>query len=147
MKLTVSMDATNIIGALGKECENTIKAIEKAHVKVASEAERMLKKGLSYRAGRDSSSPDYRNSPKGSLPYMHTGRLRNSIGYKVTVKGNKVISEVGSGTRGLGVEYAKYLQGYNNDGLRPFLDYIEGVYNAQTIDEAFLGYFRPLEGK
>ncbi len=147
MKLTVSMDATNIIGALGKERENTIKAIEKAHVKVASEAERMLKKGLSYRAGRDSSSPDYRNSPKGSLPYMHTGRLRNSIGYKVTVKGNKVISEVGSGTRGLGVEYAKYLQGYNNDGLRPFLDYIEGVYNAQTIDEAFLGYFRPLEGK
>jgi hypothetical protein len=141
------MDATNIIGALGKERENTIKAIEKAHVKVASEAERMLKKGLSYRAGRDSSSPDYRNSPKGSLPYMHTGRLRNSIGYKVTVKGNKVISEVGSGTRGLGVEYAKYLQGYNNDGLRPFLDYIEGVYNAQTIDEAFLGYFRPLEGK
>lgn len=147
MKLTVSMDGTNIIGALGKERENTIKAIEKAHVKVASEAERMLKKGLSYRAGRDSSSPDYRNSPKGSLPYMHTGRLRNSIGYKVTVKGNKVISEVGSGTRGLGVEYAKYLQGYNNDGLRPFLDYIEGVYNAQTIDEAFLGYFRPLEGK
>lgn len=147
MKLTVSMDATNIIGALGKERENTIKAIEKAHVKVASEAERMLKKGLSYRAGRDSSSPDYRNSPKGSLPYMHTGRLRNSIGYKVTVKGNKVISEVGSGTRGLGVEYAKYLQGYNNDGLRPFLDYIEGVYNAQTIDEAFLGYFRPLESK
>lgn len=147
MKLTVSMDATNIIGALGKERENTIKAIEKAHAKVASEAERMLKKGLSYRAGRDSSSPDYRNSPKGSLPYMHTGRLRNSIGYKVTVKGNKVISEVGSGTRGLGVEYAKYLQGYNNDGLRPFLDYIEGVYNAQTIDEAFLGYFRPLEGK
>lgn len=147
MKLTVSMDATNIIGALGKERENTIKAIEKAHVKVASEAERMLKKGLSYRAGRDSSSPDYRNSPKGSLPYMHTGRLRNSIGYKVTVKGNKVISEVGSGTRGLGVEYAKYLQGYNNDGLRPFLDYIEGVYNAQTIDESFLGYFRPLEGK
>ncbi len=147
MKLTVSMDATNIIGALGKERENTIKAIEKAHVKVASEAERMLKKGLSYRAGRDSSSPDYRNSPKGSLPYMHTGRLRNSIGYKVTVKGNKVISEVGSGTRGLGVEYAKYLQGYNNDGLRPFLDYIEGVYNAKTIDEAFLGYFRPLEGK
>lgn len=147
MKLTVSMDATNIIGALGKERENTIKAIEKAHVKVASEAERMLKKGLSYRAGRDSSSPDYRNSPKGSLPYMHTGRLRNSIGYKVTVKGNKVISEVGSGTRGLGVEYAKYLQGYNNDGLRPFLDYIEGVHNAQTIDEAFLGYFRPLEGK
>ena len=147
MKLTVSMDATNIIGALGKERENTIKAIEKAHVKVASEAERILKKGLSYRAGRDSSSPDYRNSPKGSLPYMHTGRLRNSIGYKVTVKGNKVISEVGSGTRSLGVEYAKYLQGYNNDGLRPFLDYIEGVYNAQTIDEAFLGYFRPLEGK
>ena len=147
MKLTVSMDSTNIIGALGKESENTIKAIEKAHVKVASEAERMLKKGLSYRAGRDSSSPDYRNSPKGSLPYMHTGRLRNSIGYKVTVKGNKVISEVGSGTRGLGVEYAKYLQGYNNDGLRPFLDYIEGVYNAKTIDEAFLGYFRPLEGK
>lgn len=147
MKVRVSIDAGNLVGALGAEYQNTMRAIEKAHVKVASEGERMLKKGLSWRAGRDSSSPDYQNSPRGSLPYMHTGRLRNSIGYKVTAKGNKVISEVGSGTRGLGVEYAKYLQGYNNDGIRPFLDYIEGVYNAQTIEEAFLEFFKPLEGK
>lgn len=147
MKLTVKMDAGNLIGAFGNEFQNTMQAISKAHTKVASEGERMLKKGLSWRAGRNSSSPDYQNSPKGSLPYMHTGRLRNSIGYKVLAHGNKVVSEVGSGVRGLGVEYAKYLQGYNNDGIRPFLDYIEGVYNAQTIDEAFLEYFRPLEGK
>lgn len=147
MKVRVSIDAGNLVGALGAEYQNTMRAIEKAHVKVASEGERMLKKGLSWRAGRDSKSPDYQNSPRGSMPYMHTGRLRNSIGFKVTAKGNKVISEVGSGTSGLGVEYAKYLQGYNNDGLRPFLDYIEGVYNAQTIEEAFLGYFQPLKGK
>lgn len=147
MKVRVSIDAGNLVGALGAEYQNTMRAIEKAHTKVASEGERMLKKGLSWRAGRDSKSPDYQNSPRGSLPYMHTGRLRNSIGFKVTAKGNKVISEVGSGTRGLGVEYAKYLQGYNNDGIRPFLDYIEGVYNAQTIEEAFLGYFQPLKGK
>lgn len=147
MKVKVSIDAGNLVGALGAEYQNTMRAIEKAHVKVASEGERMLKKGLSWRAGRDSKSPDYQNSPRGSMPYMHTGRLRNSIGYKVTAKGNKVISEVGSGTSGLGVEYAKYLQGYNNDGIRPFLDYIEGVYNAQTIEEAFLQYFQPLKGK
>ena len=147
MKLTVKMDAGNLVGAFGNEFQNTMKAIAKAHTKVASEGERMLKKGLSWRAGRNSSSPDYQNSPKGSLPYMHTGRLRNSIGYKVLAHGNKVVSEVGSGVRGLGVEYAKYLQGYNNDGIRPFLDYIEGVYNAQTIEQAFLEYFRPLEGK
>lgn len=147
MKLTVKMDAGNLVGAFGNEFQNTMQAIAKAHTKAASEGERMLKKGLSWRAGRDSSSPDYQNSPKGSLPYMHTGRLRSSIGYKVLAHGNKVVSEVGSGVRGLGVEYAKYLQGYNNDGIRPFLDYIEGVYNAQTIDEAFLQYFRPLEGK
>lgn len=147
MKVRVSIDAGNLVGALGAEYQNTMRAIEKAHTKVASEGERMLKKGLSWRAGRDSKSPDYQNSPKGSLPYMHTGRLRNSIGFKVTAHGNKVISEVGSGVRGLGVEYAKYLQGYNNDGIRPFLDYIEGVYNAQTIEEAFLGYFQPLNGK
>lgn len=147
MKVRVSIDAGNLVGALGAEYQNTMRAIEKAHVKVASEGERMLKKGLSWRAGRDSKSPDYQNSPRGSMPYMHTGRLRNSIGYKVTAHGNKVISEVGSGVRGLGVEYAKYLQGYNNDGIRPFLDYIEGVYNAQTIEQAFLEYFRPLEGK
>lgn len=147
MKMSVSVDALKLVGSLGNEFQNTIKAIEKAHTKVASEAERMLKRGLSWRAGRDSSSPEYQNSPKGSLPYMHTGRLRNSIGYKVMTKGSKVRSEVGSGTRGLGVEYAKYLQGDNNDGIRPFLDYIEGVYNAETIDEAFLQFFKPLEGK
>lgn len=147
MKVKVSVDAKNVLKALENEPSNAMRAIVKAHTKVASEGERMLKKGLSWRAGRDSSSPDYQTSPKGSMPYMHTGRLRNSIGYKVIAKGNKVFSEVGSGVRGLGVEYAKYLQGYNNDGIRPFLDYIEGVYNAQTINAAFEEFFKPLEGK
>lgn len=147
MKMSVSVDALKLVGALGNEFQNTIKAIEKAHTKVASEAERMLKRGLSWRAGRDSSSPEYQNSPKGSLPYMHTGSLRKTIGYKVNAKGSKVISEVGSGARRRNVEYAKYLQGDNNDGIRPFLDYIEGVYNAETIDEAFLQFFKPLGGQ
>lgn len=132
--------------ALKQEQENTVKAISKAHIKTASDAERSLKRGLSWRAGKDPSDPTYRNSPKGSLPYMHTGRLRRSIGYKVLTRGKKVSSEVGSGARGAAIEYAQYLQGNDNDGIRPFLDYIEGIYNAETIKQEFLGIFKPLEG-
>lgn len=132
--------------SLQQEQQNTLQAITKAHIKVASEAERSLKRGLNWRAGKDPSDPAYRNSPKGSLPYMHTGRLRRSIGYKVLSRGKKVTSEVGSGARGAVIDYARYLQGENNDGLRPFLDYIEGIYNAETIKEEFLGIFKPLGG-
>lgn len=133
--------------AFAQEEQNTIKAIQKAHSKAASEGERMLKQGLSWRAGRNPSDPSYQNSPKGSLPYMHSGRLRRSIGYKVLARGRKVTSEVGSGARGAAIEYAQYLQGNNNDGLRPFLDYIDGVYNAETIKDEFLNIFEPLGGK
>ena len=133
--------------AFAEEENKTIQAITKAHVRAASEGERMLKRGLSWRAGKDPSDPSYRNSPKGSLPYMHTGRLRRSIGYKVLARGRKVTSEVGSGARGAAIEYAQYLQGNNNDGLRPFLDYIDGVYNAEVIKQEFLGLFEPLSGK
>lgn len=128
-----------------QEEQKTMQAITKAHVKAASDGERMLKIGLSWRAGKDPSDPSYRNSPKGSLPYMHTGRLRRSIGYKVLARGKKVTSEVGSGARGAAIEYAQYLQGNNNDGIRPFLDYIDGVYNAEVIKDEFLNIFKPLD--
>ena len=78
---------------------------------------------------------------------MHSGRLRRSIGYKVLARGKKVSSEVGSGARNNAIEYAQYLQGNNNDGIRPFLDYIEGVYNAEVIKDEFLDIFEPLGGK
>lgn len=128
------------------EEKNTLSAITKAHSKVAAEAEKMLKRGLSWRAGRNQSDPEYQNSPKGSLPYMHTGRLRRSIGYKVLTRGKKVTSSVGSGARNEAVEYAKYLQGNNNDGIRPFLDYIEGAYNEEVIKAEFKAIFKPLSG-
>lgn len=133
--------------AFEQEEQKTIQAIAKAHTKAASEGERMLKQGLSWRAGRNPSDPSYQNSPKGSLPYMHSGRLRRSIGYKVLARGKKVSSEVGSGARNNAIEYAQYLQGNNNDGIRPFLDYIEGVYNAEVIKDEFLNIFEPLGGK
>ena len=135
-----------LIKALDAEEQNVLSSMAKAHSKVASQAVKVLKVGLSQRAGRDSSDPSYENSPKGALPYMHTGRLRRSIGYKVLTRGKKVSSEVGSGARGAAIEYAQYLQGNNNDGIRPFLDYIEGIYNEETIKQEFLGIFKPLEG-
>ena len=130
--------------AFAQEELNTIKAIKKAHTIAATDGERMLKRGLSYRAGRKPGGKGYVSSPKGSLPYMHSGRLRKSIGSKVYVHGRKVESEVGSGARGAAIEYAQYLQGENNDGIRPFLDYIEGVYNVEVIKDEFLKIFNPL---
>ncbi len=146
MKLTVSVNADGILKLLAEEDRKVINAMKKAHSKVASEAVRVLKRGLSWRAGRDSSSPNYQNSPKGSLPYMHTGGLRKSIGMKVKAYGNKVESEVGSGAKGLEIEYAKYLEGHNGTGIRPFLDYIDGYYNEKILIDTFKDTYKPLEG-
>lgn len=146
MNISVSMEVGDLLTVLNREEQNVIMALEKAHSKAASEGEKMLKRGLSWRAGRDSSDAGYENSPKGSLPYMHSGRLRRSIGYKVRVSGKKVTSEVGSGARGTPIEYAQYLQGEHNDGIRPFLDYVEGVYNPQTIEAYFEQFYKPLAG-
>lgn len=131
---------------LEAEQQNVIQAMAKAHSKAAADAVRSLKRGLSYRAGRTPRDKSYQNSPKGALPYAHTMRLRNSIGFKVVSHGNRVSSAVGSGANGNGVDYAKYLQGDNDDGIRPFLDYVTGYYNPQTIVAEFEAVYKPLSG-
>lgn len=145
LKITVQ-GVKELVARLEAEQQNVVHTMAKAHTKAASEAVYSLKRGLSYRAGRNPKDKNYQNSPVGSLPYAHTMRLRNSIGFKVLVRGNKVTSEVGSGANGNDIEYAKYLQGNNDDGIRPFLDYVTGLYNPQTIIAEFEAAYKPLAG-
>lgn len=147
MKVKVSIEASGILKLISTEEERVMQAMQKAHSTVASKSVEVLKRGLNWRAGRDSRSPAYQNSPKGSLPYMHSGALRKSIGFDVKVYGNKVKSEVGSGAKGFAVDYAKYLEGHNGDGIRPFLEYIAGYYNEETLLAAFKEAYKPLAGK
>lgn len=127
----------SILKAVDEEERNILKSIAKAHSSVASQAVKVLKTGLNQRAGRNSSDKDYAVSPKGSLPYMHTGRLRDSIGFKLLSHGGTISSEVGSGAMGNPIEYAKYLEGNNGDGIRPFLWACEKIYNPQNILKVF----------
>lgn len=145
LKITVK-GLTEIVKKLEAEQENILRTQEKAHSKAAAEGVRILKRGLSYRAGRNPGDKNYENSPVGSLPYGHSMRLRNSIGFKVLASGKQVKSEVGSGAQGTGIEYAKYLEGRNGDGIRPFLEYAQGYYNPQTIKAYFAQYYKPLSG-
>ena len=158
IKLTVK-GLNELVRKLQEEERNTLRAIAKAHSKAASEAVRKLKRGLNKRHGKDPSDPKYKTSPKGAMPYGHSMRLRSSIGYRLTVSGRKIGSEVGSGAAGAGgdtttgnkkggqpIEYAKYLEGRNHDGIRPFLWYADDVYNVKKINELFWKYFKPLSG-
>lgn len=131
-----------LIKALDAEEQNVLSSMAKAHSKVASQAVKVLKVGLSQRAGRDSSDPSYENSPKGALPYMHTGRLRNSIGFKLLRYGKNILSEVGSGASSSPIEYAIYLEGDSGDGIRPFLWSISSIYNPTNILKAFDAYYQ-----
>lgn len=145
LKITVQGIA-ELTAKLDAEQQNVVESMTKAHSKVAAEAVRILKRGLSYRAGRTARDADYQNSPVGSLPYAHSMRLRDSIGFKIVARGNTVSSEMGSGANGNGVDYAKYLQGSNDDGIRPFLDYVTGVYNPQTVIAEFEAIYKPFSG-
>lgn len=136
-----------ILKAVDEEERNILNSIAKAHSKVASEAVKVLKVGLSQRAGRDYKDKNYANSPKGALPFMHTGRLRNSIGYKLLRHGKTIFSEVGSGASTSPIDYAKYLEGENGNGIRPFLWAIESVYNAKNIMKLFDAYYKTRLGK
>lgn len=136
-----------ILKAVDEEERNILNSIAKAHSKVASEAVKVLKTGLSQRAGRDYKDKNYANSPQGSLPFMHTGRLRNSIGFKLLRHGTTIFSEVGSGASTSPIDYAKYLEGENGDGIRPFLWAIEGIYNPKNIIKLFDAYYKVQLGK
>ena len=152
IKLTVK-GLNELVRKLQEEERNALRAIAKAHSKVASEAVRKLKRGLNKRHGANPKDPKYKTSPKGSMPYAHSTDLRSSIGYRLVVSGRKIGSEVGSGAGtggnkegGEPVEYAVYLEGQNHDGIRPFLWYIKNDYTAEKINKKFWEYFKPLSG-
>lgn len=126
---------------LSQEEKCIFTSMTKAHSSIASNAATKLKRGLSDRHGRDYKADDYAVSPKGALPYAHTMRLRDSIGFKLLAKGNTVFSEVGSGSHANPVKYANYLEGENGNGIRPFLWYIEPIYNVDTFIKKFWQYY------
>lgn len=114
-----------------------------AHSAAAAKAVEALKKGLSDRHGRTPRSKDYATSAPGELPYMHSGRLRDSVGYKVFLNKMEVNSEMGSGAVGVAdpVVYADYVE-----HLRPFLQVGEQAgYNAENIAQLWAQKFN--EGK
>lgn len=133
--------------SLEQKERSMLDAMIKAHSELASQASTKLKEGLSQRAGRDQKDPNYSNSPKGALPYGHTMRLRNSIGFKIMLAANKVISEIGSGAKNTPINYAKYLEGHNGDGIRPFLWYVEPIYNSHKLLARFWQHYRASQTK
>lgn len=136
-----------ILKAVDEEERNILNSIAKAHSTVASQAVKVLKTGLSQRAGRDYKDPSYETSPVGALPYMHTGRLRNSIGFKLLRHGNTIFSEVGSGASTSPIDYAKYLEGENGNGIRPFLWAAEPIYNPKNILKVFNQIYKSILSK
>lgn len=137
----------NIRQRLNDTEQAVMSALVKAHSELDGEAVTRLKQGLSQRAGRDAKSPDYQNSPKGALPYGHTLRLRDSIGFKILLGGKKITSEVGSGAKNAPIHYAKYLEGRDGDGIRPFLWYIEPIYTVHNLLSKFWQNFRAEQAK
>lgn len=135
-----------ILKAVDEEERNILNSIAKAHSTVASQAVKVLKAGLNQRAGRDYKDPSYETSPVGALPYMHTGRLRNSIGFKLLKHGNTIFSEVGSGASGNTIDYAKYLEGDGN-GIRPFLWAADPIYNPKNILKVFNQIYKSILSK
>lgn len=124
------------------EPQNQAEAMIKAQSKVASMATEKLIQGLNNFGGR--SSKNYRTSPKGQLPFKHTGRLQASIFYKVLAHKTSVETKMGSLLNP--PEYAKYLEGRNGDGIRPFLWFAEKIFNLDKVLEYFDKYYRPLKG-
>lgn len=143
-KLTVQVQVTgfeSLLNALKQEDKIQINAMRKAHTKVGTLAVKVLKEGLKNRFGKTPKDKKYANSPKGTLPYMHTGALRKSIGVKVLSNPNGVSSKVGSGVNAYPIEYAKYLEGENHDGIRPFLWAISALYTPERVLEYFKKYY------
>jgi len=125
-----------VLNLLDAETQNVFTALVKANSILAANASKTLKQGLSFRAGRSKDDADYQTSPKGALPYAHSMRLRNSIGFKLILSGNKVFSEVGSGAMANFVEYADFLEN-NGQGIRPFLWYVQHMFNEDALKEKF----------
>lgn len=143
IKITLSgFDELNDL--LDKEPQNQVDAMIKAQTKLATQAVAKLKSGLSHNGGRGKNAV---SSPVGEMPYLHTGRLRNSIGFKTTAHKRDVKTEVGSGAMGNPIEYAKYLQGRNDDGIRPFLWAVKDLITSERLLAYFDSFYKPLQGQ
>lgn len=128
---------------LSHEPQNAVEAMIKAQTKLATQAVSKLKHGLSHNGGRGKRSV---SSKPGDMPYLHTGRLRGSIGFKMLAHKRDVQSKIGSGAMGNPIEYARYLEGKNGDGIRPFLWAIKDLVTADRLIAYFDKYYKPLEG-
>lgn len=132
--------------ALEQEPQRAVEAMVKAQLKLSTQAVMKLKKGLAHYGGRRGlKKGGYQTSPKGDMPYKHTGRLQGSIGYKMTAHKHDVKSQIGSGVMGNPIEYAKYLQGRHDDGIRPFLWAIQDLVTTDRLIAYFNQYYKPLE--
>lgn len=128
---------------LDQEPQNQVECMIKAQNKVAAQAVDKLKRGLSHNGGRGKGS---KSSPVGDMPYLHTGRLRSSIGFKMLANKRNVYTKIGSGALGNPIEYARYLEGRNHDGTRPFLWAVQDLVTTDRIMAYFNQYWKPLEG-
>ena len=137
MAKSVNFDLLEDIKNIVKEdVKLAINTAERALNIMAIESSNHLRQGLSHFAGLNSTDKNYENSKKGDMPYAHTLMLQKSIGSKVYLKGNLLEAEVGSGGGEVNaVDYAKYLQGRNDDGIRPFLWYIDQMFNFEKFIE------------
>lgn len=138
---------------LDAEPQNQVEAMIKAQTAVAVEGVAHLKKGLDQYGGmrgrknsRKGGKEQYTASPKGSLPYRHTGALQRSIWYKNFANKTTVWTKVGAILNTPALEYAKYLEGKNGNGIRPFLQALDRVVTTERVLERFDKYYKPLEG-
>lgn len=140
--ITITLSGFDELGKLlDKEPQKQVDAMIKAQTKLASQAEAKLKRGLSHNGGRGKGA---RPSPKGDMPYLHTGRLRNSIGFKMLAHKRDVETKIGSGAMGNPIEYAKYLEGRNHDGIRPFLWAVKDLVTSERLVAYFNQFWKPL---
>ncbi|WP_424244377.1 hypothetical protein Dip510_001646 [Elusimicrobium posterum] len=112
-----------------------------AHSATGAEGTRELKKALSERHGASPKSKDYATAPIGDPPYMHTGMLRNSIGFVIVGNEKRMYMKVGSGPGVSPVEYAKPL----DHGLHPFLYIAEYYANAENWIKHWQEKFRSMK--
>lgn len=132
------------------EPQNQAEAMIKAQNDVASLAVEEIQRGLNIRGGAEPKQgqprpKDYRNSKKGEMPLMHSGRLRDSIYFKNKVHKTTVETKIGSLINT--PEYAKYLEGRKGDGIRPFLWYArkQKVFTSDNVLKYFDKYYKPLQ--
>lgn len=131
---------------LGDEPQNQVEAMIKAQAKLSAQAVTKLQRGLAHFGGRRGLRGGYRTSPKFDMPFKHTGRLQESIWFKMYAHKRDVQSKIGSGVMGNPIEYAKYLEGKNHDGIRPFLWAVKDLVTSERLLAYFDKYWKPLKG-